>query len=118
MLPKIAAGDANKLWIVPSEIGKALEGLGSTLTDLKGIPANSGGPAKRVDLGPTEPSVSAPDRALSEADAAVQEAIAEANASVNGIREQTPSLSPEQPTGDPLNDPLSGPLDDDPSDPS
>ena len=31
MLPKIAEGDANKVWIVPSEIGKALEGLGSTL---------------------------------------------------------------------------------------
>ena len=29
MLPRIAAGDSNKLWIVPSEIGKALEGLGN-----------------------------------------------------------------------------------------
>ena len=29
MMPKIAEGDANKVWIVPSEIGKALEGLGS-----------------------------------------------------------------------------------------
>jgi regulator of protease activity HflC (stomatin/prohibitin superfamily) len=28
MLPQIAQGDSNKLWIVPSEIGKALEGLG------------------------------------------------------------------------------------------
>jgi regulator of protease activity HflC (stomatin/prohibitin superfamily) len=27
MLPQIAQGDANKLWIVPSEFGKALEGL-------------------------------------------------------------------------------------------
>ncbi len=26
MLPNIAEGDANKLWIVPSEIGDALEG--------------------------------------------------------------------------------------------
>jgi len=31
MLPQIAKGDANKLWIVPSEMGKALEGLGSIL---------------------------------------------------------------------------------------
>ncbi|HSV41654.1 MAG TPA: SPFH domain-containing protein, partial [Nocardioidaceae bacterium] len=31
MLPKIAEGDANKLWIVPSEIGRALEGLGSSI---------------------------------------------------------------------------------------
>jgi regulator of protease activity HflC (stomatin/prohibitin superfamily) len=28
MLPEIAQGSANKLWIVPSELGKALEGLG------------------------------------------------------------------------------------------
>ena len=28
MLPQIAQGDANKLWIVPSELGKALEGMG------------------------------------------------------------------------------------------
>jgi regulator of protease activity HflC (stomatin/prohibitin superfamily) len=29
MLPKIAEGDANKVWVVPSELGKALEGLGN-----------------------------------------------------------------------------------------
>ena len=29
MLPQIAQGDANKVWIVPSEISKALEGIGS-----------------------------------------------------------------------------------------
>ena len=31
MLPKIAEGDANKLWIVPSEIGDALKGLGGAM---------------------------------------------------------------------------------------
>jgi regulator of protease activity HflC (stomatin/prohibitin superfamily) len=34
MLPKIAQGDANKVWIVPSEIGKALEGLGAAVGKL------------------------------------------------------------------------------------
>jgi regulator of protease activity HflC (stomatin/prohibitin superfamily) len=82
MLPKIAEGDANKVWIVPSEITKALEGLGSTLSDMKGIPQHTEGPATRVDLGPSEPAVPAVDRAVSEADAAVQAAIAEANAGV------------------------------------
>jgi regulator of protease activity HflC (stomatin/prohibitin superfamily) len=28
MLPELAQGSANKMWIVPSELGKALEGLG------------------------------------------------------------------------------------------
>jgi regulator of protease activity HflC (stomatin/prohibitin superfamily) len=35
-LPKIAQGDANKLWIVPSEITKALEGLGNVLGTPRG----------------------------------------------------------------------------------
>src|ERR687889_703450 len=59
MLPKIAAGDANKVWIVPSEIGRALEGLGSTMTNLAGIPADVDGPRKRVDMGPSRPDVPA-----------------------------------------------------------
>ncbi|MBX6372197.1 MAG: SPFH/Band 7/PHB domain protein, partial [Acidothermus sp.] len=28
MLPQIAQGEANKVWIVPSELSKALEGVG------------------------------------------------------------------------------------------
>jgi regulator of protease activity HflC (stomatin/prohibitin superfamily) len=43
MLPQIAKGDANKLWIVPSELGKALEGLGGILG---GMTAGSSGSAK------------------------------------------------------------------------
>ncbi|MHB1738621.1 MAG: SPFH domain-containing protein [Actinomycetes bacterium] len=31
MLPQLAAGNANTLWIVPSELGRALEGIGSAL---------------------------------------------------------------------------------------
>ena len=34
MLPTLARGDSNKLWIVPSEIGKALEGSGRSLGSL------------------------------------------------------------------------------------
>src|ERR1051325_5412325 len=38
MLPKIADGQANKLWVIPSEITKALEGLGSAIHEVGGIP--------------------------------------------------------------------------------
>ena len=56
MLPKIAEGDANKLWIVPSEIGEALEGLGSTLGSIQGIPQRDrAARATRVDYGHDEP---------------------------------------------------------------
>lgn len=34
-LPEIAKGDANKVWIVPSEMGKALENLGGLFTPQK-----------------------------------------------------------------------------------
>ncbi|MER8268438.1 SPFH domain-containing protein [Streptomyces griseus] len=45
MLPKIAEGDANKLWIVPSEIGDALKGLSGAFGNLGGgVPGfNTGG---------------------------------------------------------------------------
>ncbi|MBO0890066.1 MAG: SPFH/Band 7/PHB domain protein [Acidothermales bacterium] len=36
MLPKIAEGDANKLWIVPSELTQALQGIGGALGNLTG----------------------------------------------------------------------------------
>jgi regulator of protease activity HflC (stomatin/prohibitin superfamily) len=43
MLPQIAQGDANKMWIVPSEFSKALEGLGSFVTG-NGGGEGGGGP--------------------------------------------------------------------------
>ncbi|MFC7386140.1 SPFH domain-containing protein [Sphaerisporangium rhizosphaerae] len=38
-LPEIAKGDANKVWIVPSEMGKALEGLGNLFGPGREAPA-------------------------------------------------------------------------------
>ena len=76
MLPKIAEGDANKVWIVPSEIGRALEGLGSSIGQIPGIPKESSGVKQRMDLGE---SVSLngrqEDRDLASAHDAVQDAI-------------------------------------------
>jgi len=82
MLPKIAEGDANKLWIVPSEIGRALEGLGSTIDSIRGIPTESSGPRYRVDYGatvdPNQPASESRDQTLTSANDAVAEAIASA----------------------------------------
>jgi regulator of protease activity HflC (stomatin/prohibitin superfamily) len=85
MMPKIAEGDANKVWIVPSEIGKALEGLGSTMNDLKGIPQEVEGPRTRVDMGPAEPedAASGIDSELANTTASVEQAIAEAESAAN-----------------------------------
>jgi regulator of protease activity HflC (stomatin/prohibitin superfamily) len=83
MLPKIAEGDANKVWIVPSEIGKALEGLGSTLGSINGIdPDNSSSRThNRVDYGPPITQGAGgevEDSSLADAQAAAAEAIASA----------------------------------------
>ncbi len=93
MMPKIAEGGANKLWIVPSEIGKALEGLGSTMNDLKGIPDKTEGVRQRVDMGSLDTPALAGDEGADEerrrTSAAVQEAIAEAQKAANpGTTEQ------------------------------
>ncbi|MFT4287657.1 SPFH domain-containing protein [Nocardioides sp.] len=99
MLPKIAEGDANKVWIVPSEIGKALEGLGSTLSDLKGIPADAT-PTKRVSFEST-PLPSAVDESRKAADEAVAAAIAEAQQTAPVSHTADPLTSPESPTDEP-----------------
>ncbi|MGN6161435.1 MAG: SPFH domain-containing protein [Marmoricola sp.] len=77
MLPRIANGDANKVWVIPSEITKALEGLGSAVGGAPGIPPTAAGSSTRVDLGPT-PAASS-DEATKAANEAVQQAIAEAS---------------------------------------
>ncbi|GAA3443560.1 SPFH domain-containing protein [Planomonospora venezuelensis] len=43
MLPKIAQGGANKLWIVPSEMGRALEGLGGLFANAAGTAGDTTG---------------------------------------------------------------------------
>ncbi|WP_407938883.1 SPFH domain-containing protein [Nocardioides sambongensis] len=84
MMPRIADGDANKLWIIPSEIGEALKGLGSTIADLPGIPTETSGPRTRVDMGPSEPITERrSDDEVSAVEAAVQQAIAEAESAAH-----------------------------------
>ena len=56
MMPKIAEGNANKVWVIPSEITKAMEGLGSSIHEIAGIPTDAT-PRTRVDMGPSEPQL-------------------------------------------------------------
>ena len=104
MMPKIAEGSANKVWVIPSEITKALEGLGSSIHEVAGIPAKVDGPLKRVDMGPSEPQLPATgvsDPELSATNAAVRAAIAEAERRgapghrVPPVRRRTGRLRPE-----------------------
>ncbi len=54
MLPQIAQGDANKVWIVPSEIGKALEGIGGFFS------AATAGRSDASSVSPAPPASPAP----------------------------------------------------------
>jgi regulator of protease activity HflC (stomatin/prohibitin superfamily) len=56
MLPQIAQGDSNKVWIVPSEFGKALEGIGGLIGGARPQtvpatpePVTSSGPGSQLD---------------------------------------------------------------------
>ena len=63
MLPQIAKGDANKLWIVPSEMGKALEGLGSIVGGLTGASSSPNGSPAPVKPAVAKPAAIAPPEA-------------------------------------------------------
>ena len=108
MMPEIAKGDANKVWILPSEFTKALEGLGSSIHEIAGIPAKTGGPLKRVDSPTIEPPTT-PDSSLSQAHDEVQKAIraAEESAASAGGRPTgaTPPADPTAPTEPPADEP-------------
>ena len=48
MLPEIARGDSNKVWIVPSELGEALKGLGSVIPKVTGAEPNGQAPTSET----------------------------------------------------------------------
>jgi regulator of protease activity HflC (stomatin/prohibitin superfamily) len=82
-LPQIAAGQSNKVWIVPAELTKALEGIGGALGNLTGIGTP---PGERQTLeGET-------DREVAEAAAAAaEEARAAASSAADAAKEASVS---------------------------
>jgi len=71
-LPQIAAGQANKVWIIPTELTKAMEGIGGALSGL--LPG-----APKVDAEPVaEEPKEVLDQALAEAQRAAEETEKEA----------------------------------------
>ena len=96
MMPKIAEGSANKVWVIPSEITKAMEGLGSSIHEIAGIPRDAT-PRTRGDMGPSEPqlpSTQRPDAEVSATNKAVQDAIAAAESASKVTRGSAPVEPP------------------------
>jgi regulator of protease activity HflC (stomatin/prohibitin superfamily) len=107
MLPQIARGDSNKLWIVPSEIGEALKGIGGILGRLHPEPEPGGsGAPRRAAAAPSDDdllgqaTLQDPNEALAEArrDAAGASAEAEGAASAAVHPGPMPGRAPGQPS--------------------
>jgi regulator of protease activity HflC (stomatin/prohibitin superfamily) len=89
-LPQIAAGSANKLWIIPAEMTKSLEGISQALTGI--LPGGNGG-GSAVLPSMTEPEIptAALDEALAAARAAADDSAAESRRAVGGGTPVSPS---------------------------
>jgi regulator of protease activity HflC (stomatin/prohibitin superfamily) len=75
-LPQIAAGQSNKLWIIPAEMTKALEGIGGALTGL--LPGTAPAVPTEEILGADDIPTPALDEALEAAKKAAEETEKEA----------------------------------------
>src|SRR3954469_23347069 len=85
-LPQIANGTANKVWIVPTELSRALDGLGGALGGLANMAGDK--PREKVDSGAVEREAGEAAAAAAAAAAAVDEAVRVAEAQVSGDQGQ------------------------------
>ncbi|HTF09512.1 MAG TPA: SPFH domain-containing protein [Asanoa sp.] len=98
-LPQIANGTANKVWIIPTELTKALEGMGGALGGLANMVGDQ--PTQSVDASAVKREADEAARAAAEAAAAVNQEVRVAEQQVSG----SPGLPPETPgitAGDPV----------------
>ncbi|GAB77419.1 SPFH domain, Band 7 family protein [Austwickia chelonae] len=91
VLPQLAQGDANKMWIVPSELTDALRGISSALGGERGAPADDSAPWTPADL---VDAVSFPEASLQDPKEALDEAKKEAERSVSEAHEVTRPAHP------------------------
>jgi regulator of protease activity HflC (stomatin/prohibitin superfamily) len=86
-LPQIAAGQANKVWIVPAELTRALEGIGGAMGGLSGMGVAPGVARPEVDAAVKHDLAQAAEAAAAEARAAASsaaDAAKEASVAVGG----------------------------------
>ncbi|GID94713.1 SPFH domain-containing protein [Amorphoplanes digitatis] len=92
-LPQIANGSANKVWIVPTELTKALEGVGGALGGLANMVGDL--PSSTVDAGAVEREAAAAAEAAAKEAAAVDAQVRAAEAQVSGDRGPRGLAAPE-----------------------
>lgn len=103
MLPQIAQGESNKVWVVPTELTQALRGIGAALGGEPGGADLDGGPGGlRPDAGDQgagvrldEPVLQDPGEALEAARKEAAGATAEAERSTQRTRRTAPAAAPD-----------------------
>ncbi|HEY8534325.1 MAG TPA: SPFH domain-containing protein [Micromonospora sp.] len=100
-LPQIANGQANKVWIVPSELTKALEGLGGALGGL-GQMVNDA-PAPSLDASAVTQEANVAAQAAAEEARRVTDEVRAAEAEVGGASGAPAAPTGEAPTGGGVN---------------
>jgi regulator of protease activity HflC (stomatin/prohibitin superfamily) len=97
-LPQIANGTANKVWIVPTELTRALEGMGGALGGLANMVGDL--PSSTVDAGAVErEAAEAAEAAAAEAERVnAQVRVAEAQVSGDPTRRSLPTPDPVPPS--------------------
>jgi hypothetical protein len=86
-LPQIAAGQSNKVWIVPAELTRALEGIGGALGGLSGLGVEPG--VRRPAAAASAAEIEA---AAEEAEAAAEEARAAASSAADAAKEASVAM--------------------------
>ncbi|GAB3081741.1 SPFH domain-containing protein [Pedococcus soli] len=100
VLPQIARGDSNKMWIIPSELTDALRGIGGALGQADAPrPDDQGDDGEWVDPGPMqdafdETTLEDPMQALAEARGQAGRASREATEHANPVKRVAPPIPP------------------------
>ncbi|MFX0592190.1 SPFH domain-containing protein [Melissospora conviva] len=100
-LPQIANGTANKVWIVPAELTKALEGMGGALGGLNRMVGDMPSPEASADAGAVEREAAEAAEAAARAAAQINDEVraAEAQVTSGGNAPQgLPAPAPVSPT--------------------
>ncbi|GAA5034834.1 hypothetical protein GCM10023258_36030 [Terrabacter aeriphilus] len=102
VLPQLARGDSNKMWIIPSELTDALKGIGNALGGAETAPTGGGDDEPWVDPGESDDDAFAetvledPAKALAEARGQAAQASAESTEQAAPLyRPQAASVTPE-----------------------
>jgi regulator of protease activity HflC (stomatin/prohibitin superfamily) len=94
-LPQIANGNANKVWIVPTELTKAFEGIGGALGGLSGMVGDQ--PSTSVDAGAIEQEAAEAAQAAADAAAQINDEVRAAEAAVSSDGKPITQALPSSP---------------------